>query len=146
MTGMKRTFAISVLLVAVLTGCGSPDTLPVGGRFVTPPPGGMPTVKRPHASECCGDTVGAICRPENWDQRPGTVILATVLWQQRIPNLHRANCARRIHRDGRPTGSSRNAQRHVQDAASALDGQGRNESAHGLFENESGRRSAAPGQ
>jgi hypothetical protein len=47
MTGVKRTFAISVLLVAVLTGCGSPDTLPVGGRFVTPPPGGMPTVSGP---------------------------------------------------------------------------------------------------
>lgn len=40
------------LMAGVLTGCGaqkssSADTVPLGGQFVTPPPGGVPTVSGP---------------------------------------------------------------------------------------------------
>jgi hypothetical protein len=42
-------FAVSLVLAGALSGCAAqgssaPDTVPLGGKFVTPPPGGAPTV------------------------------------------------------------------------------------------------------
>src|SRR5260370_25618847 len=49
--GAANAIAVSLLLAALLAGCGaqgtSPDTVPLGGTFVTPPPGGVPTVSGP---------------------------------------------------------------------------------------------------